>query len=135
MGTRSMTSVKDEYGDKIIEMYKQYDGYPEGMGEQLKQFIKSGTLVNGIPVGENKKFFNGMECFAAQLVSHFKQSSGGVYLHPPIADGVPLSDYSKMYGVEYYYEITLVDNCIGLTCWDTYENTKCFTWVNTECNK
>ena len=32
MGTRSLTFVYDEYGEKIINMYRQYDGYPSGHG-------------------------------------------------------------------------------------------------------
>jgi predicted RNase H-related nuclease YkuK (DUF458 family) len=105
------------------------------MGEQLKQFIESGKLVNGIPVGENKKLFNGIECFVAQLVSHFKEKSGGIYLHSPTTDYKHKSKYAKLYGAEYYYEIKLAGIGIRLTCWDTYKNDVCFTWVNLECDK
>lgn len=115
MGTRSITVVKDRDDNKIIEMYKQYDGYPEGLGQELKEFIASGTMVNGI--GEDTAVFNGVECFAAQLVEHFKDGPGGIYLHAPTPDYSDKKKYSDMYGAEYYYEISAD---LVLTCWDTY---------------
>ena len=45
------------------------------------------------------------------------------------------SKYAKLYGAEYYYEIKLAGIGIRLTCWDTYKNDVCFTWVNLECDK
>lgn len=116
MGTRSITVVKDSNGNKIIEMYKQYDGYPEGLGQELKAFIASGTMVNGL--GKDKAVFNGIECFAAQLVAHFKEGRpGGIYLHAPTPDYSDKKKYDDMYTAEYYYEISAD---LVLTCWDTY---------------
>lgn len=126
MGTRSLTVVKDEDGNKIIEMYKQYDGYMEGLGQELLDFINSGTVVNGISVGETKLVFNGMSCLAAQLVSHFKEGPGGIYLHTPTTDYINKKKYYEMYGAEYYYEITNTTNGLLLRCWDTYENKEIF---------
>ena len=77
IGTRSITCVLDEQGNKIIEMYKQFDGYPEGLGKELQDFIASGTMVNGI--GSDTNVFNGISCFAAQLVAHLKDGPGGIY--------------------------------------------------------
>lgn len=82
MGTRSLTFVYD--GDQpIINMYRQYDGYLEGHGQELAEFLLSGEMVNGIPVGrEQPRFFNGMGCLAAQMIAHFKKSAGGFYIYP-----------------------------------------------------
>jgi hypothetical protein len=115
MGTRSITVVKDEKGNKIIEMYKQYDGYPEGLGIELREFITSGTMVNGI--GGDRAVFNGIACFAAQLIAHFKNGPGGIYLHAPTPDYRDKKKYDDMYTAEYYYEISAD---LVLTCWDTY---------------
>jgi hypothetical protein len=70
MGTRSLTFVYD--GDKpIINMYRQYDGYPSGHGSELADFLKGFEIVNGH--GEVKpKIANGMGCLAAQLIANFK---------------------------------------------------------------
>jgi hypothetical protein len=79
MGTRSLTFVYD--GDKpIINMYRQFDGYPSGHGSELADFLKGFKIVNGY--GEVKpKIANGMGCLAAQLIANFKQSVGGFYIH------------------------------------------------------
>ncbi len=67
MGTRSLTKIFDEEKREIVCIYRQFDGYPEGMGKDLSDFIKSGKVVNGF--GDKKeKQFNGIGCFAAQLI-------------------------------------------------------------------
>lgn len=124
MGTRSITVVKDEQGNKIIEMYKQYDGYPEAMMVELSSFISSGTLVNGIPAaGQEGRLFNGMGCLAAQLVEHFKEGAGGIYLHTPTKDYKYKKKYWDLYWAEYYYEI---DHTLTVRGWDTYTNEKVY---------
>lgn len=80
MGTRSVTRVHDKSGC-ILSMYAQYDGYPNGMGQELLDFINSKPFVNGI--GSDSNVFNGAGCFAAQLVAHFKKEAGGFYLTHP----------------------------------------------------
>ena len=44
MGTRSLTFV---YEDKtpILNMYRQFDGYPSGHGQELADFLLSGKMV------------------------------------------------------------------------------------------
>jgi hypothetical protein len=88
MGTRSLTFVYDEQ-DVIINMYRQYDGYPSGHGLELAEFLAPFRLVNGIPVGRDKtgdRIANGMGCLAAQLVSNFKVGEAGqFYLYPATA--------------------------------------------------
>jgi len=89
MGTRSLTRIYDYDGDEICCIYKQYDGYPDGYGKELFDFIQSGKLVNGIPLGTKDKVFNGMGCFAAQLICHFKEElSGGYYIEKPGTKGM-----------------------------------------------
>jgi hypothetical protein len=79
MGTRSLTFVYD--GDKpIVNMYRQFDGYPSGHGQELAEFLLSGKMVNGYS-DKNKKQFNGMGCLAAQMIAHFKESVGGFYIY------------------------------------------------------
>lgn len=122
MGTRSITCVLDEDGNKIIEMYKQLDGYPSGLGIELQEFLKDGVITNGISLGENRKTFNGMGCLAAQLVEHFKDGVGGVYLHAPTRNFKNKKKYSDIYWADYYYEISKQSDKIQLKCWNTYTN-------------
>ena len=76
MGTRSLTFVYD--GETpIINMYRQYDGYPTGHGAELAEFLTPFEMVNGISINETRKVANGMGCLAAQLVHNFKGSVGG----------------------------------------------------------
>jgi hypothetical protein len=88
MGTRSLTFVYDEQ-EVVINMYRQYDGYPTGHGAELADFLGQFRMTSGIPVGRDKtgdRIANGMGCLAAQLVSHFKGSDAGqFYLYPATA--------------------------------------------------
>ena len=80
MGTRSLTFVYD--GDvPVINIYRQFDGYPSGHGHELAQFLDSKNLVNGY--GEQNSFeANGMGCLAAQLIVQLKHGVGGIYIYP-----------------------------------------------------
>ena len=83
MGTRSLTFVYDDNGTPIINLYRQYDGYREGHGQELADFLNSiDEVVNGLTLGEKRRVANGMGCLAAQLVAHFKLGEGGFYLYP-----------------------------------------------------
>jgi len=79
MGTRSLTFVYSE-DTPLINMYRQFDGYPTGHGAELAEFLSGFEIVNGY--GEVKpKLANGMGCLAAQLIANFKQSVGGFYIY------------------------------------------------------
>jgi hypothetical protein len=80
MGTRSLTFVYEE-NKPVVNMYRQFDGYPSGHGQELANFLLSGELVNGYS-DENAKVFNGMGCLAAQMIVNFKKSVGGFYIYP-----------------------------------------------------
>ena len=87
MGTRSLTFVYEKYGQMqkpVVNMYRQFDGYPEGHGAELAEFLTNGRLVNGLSATKTVKevVFNGMGCLAASMVAHFKQTPGGFYIHP-----------------------------------------------------
>jgi hypothetical protein len=93
MGTRSLTRFIETHtetnkrtkkektvNEEIVVMYRQYDGYPEGHGLELAEFLADGEMVNGFGL-DDKKVFNGMGCLAAQVVANFKSGPGGIYLH------------------------------------------------------
>lgn len=50
MGTRSITKVKDFDGSVIVKIYKQFDGYQSGFGEELRSFLSGKAIVNGFRV-------------------------------------------------------------------------------------
>ena len=112
MGTRSLTRVipRQEglaynqghlHPEKAVtNMYRQFDGYPEGHGLELAEFLKDIKIVNGIGTDQRKlsKYANGEGCLAAQMVKHFKNDLGYIYLE--LCEGEP-GDY----GDEYIYTL------------------------------
>tara|TARA_R110000824_G_scaffold399220_1_gene604333 strand:+ start:1723 stop:2151 length:429 start_codon:yes stop_codon:yes gene_type:complete len=125
MGTRSLTKVietwEDTKGKKqrrpITCMYRQYDGYLDGHGQELAEWLAGHTLVNGIPMDPSKPMFNGVDCLAAQMFAHFKDGAGGIYcMHPDAEDCWE----------EYLYEISEENKDILLTVYDTYNNKEIF---------
>ena len=80
MGTRALTFVYSENNKPLVNLYRQYDGYPSGHGRELAEFLDGFEIVNGIG-RETTRIANGMGCLAAQVVAHFKDSVGGFYIH------------------------------------------------------
>ena len=95
MGTRSLTRVFED-GQQVVNMYRQFDGYPSGHGKELFDFLDGLVVVNGLSGGPDKRIANGAGCLAAQLVSHFKTEPGGIYL----VTGSPGN-----HGQEYEYQV------------------------------
>lgn len=105
MGTRSTTVVMDGRRP-VVSMYRQFDGYPEGHGQELVDFFQGKQVINGIRMGEDlDQYFNGMGCLAAAMVAFFKEEIGGFYLMPCTAKK-PHGDY----GQEYFYDIYCKDD-------------------------
>ena len=84
MGTRSTVKFYSEFDQEepVVSVYQQYDGYINGVGHDLANFLKSKTIINGFGVEQNmdKGFANGMGCLAAQYVAENKTEIGGFYL-------------------------------------------------------
>ena len=128
MGTRSLTVVEERWegGEKteVLVMYRQMDGYPTGHGDDLATFLKDFKICNGIGVSESPtKLANGMGCLAAQIVAHFKENVGGIYLHP---------SGTRDCGEEYIYTVSFFHTEVGfnadrakgslrIRCYDTYK--------------
>jgi len=118
MGTRSLTKFIEkakvdgkEKKQTIMVMYRQFDGYPEGHGTELADFLKDRKLVNGY--GADKNVFNGMGCCAAQVVAHFKKGVGGFYIYPSNTTDAG-QDYN--YTVEGNFET----GELTLSCYEAY---------------
>lgn len=110
MGTRSLTFIHDGDNAKpFVCMYRQYDGYPSCHGKELAEFLKPIRMVNGLG-SDSKHVANGAGCLAAQMVAHFKDGPGGIYLYAPT---------SKDCGQEYEYHVHASDD-IGI-------KVKCFS--------
>ena len=78
MGTRSLTILYDNEHKEIAVLYRQYDGYPDGHGKELAEYLAGAK-------------YNDYHCLAANIVRHFKDTAadgekGGyaynIYLYP-----------------------------------------------------
>ena len=129
MGTRALTFVYEESktGGKpeaIINMYRQFDGYPEGHGAELAEFLTTGTMTNGLRMGQTGRFFNGMGCLAAQLVCNFKTEAGQFYLYPVTAEDCGQDFEYHIYNIDGKLKIKIMNcgcNFFGGTQDETYE--------------
>ena len=124
MGTRSLTKVIDTWEDKsgkqqrkpITTMYRQFDGYLDGHGLELAEWLSQYTVVNGMRMDETRKVANGMDCLAAQMFAHFKKEAGNIYcMHPDAEDCWE----------EFIYEISEgKDRQIFITVYEIYNDSK-----------
>ena len=107
MGTRSNTIFFDGK-HKILNMYRQFDGYISGHGKELALCLAGFTIVNGFGQA-NQTTANGMGCLAAFVVSRFKQQTGNIYL-------VPMNDA----GNDYTYIVKMTKKGLTVTakCFD-----------------
>ena len=73
MGTRAMINIArreegvsfSEKPDKVmVSIYNHYDGYPEGLGVTLANYLNGKIIVNGLGK-DNYRVFNGLGCLAA----------------------------------------------------------------------
>jgi hypothetical protein len=97
MGTRSVTNVVDGDGDIYVSLYRQYDGYPDGHGKELAEFLKGAEIGNGISSNPSPGFFNGVRDLACRLVAFFKEDHGHIgsfYLLPPKEDNTQEFTYT-----------------------------------------
>jgi hypothetical protein len=114
MGTRSLTHIYS--GDKespiLVTMYRQFDGYPTGHGQDIMDFLYNKKLINGISGDTDRtKCFNGMGCLAASFIKNFKEDIGGIYI-------VPIG--SEDHWEEYRYSIYEKDDVIYLKVASAY---------------
>jgi len=102
MGTRSTIKFYDNWGsdEPLVSIYQQFDGYIDGVGHDLANFLKDKTVINGIGMDQRMEngFANGMGCLAAQFIAEKKTEIGGFYISN-------LNDQQ-----EYNYEVRLVDD-------------------------
>jgi len=95
MGTRSLTRIIPRQEglayDKahgraelsLVNIYQQYDGYPEYMAVEYAKWLEGLSIGNGLGRDpELNKYANGVGCFAAQFIKQFKDRPGGLYLSP-----------------------------------------------------
>ena len=72
-----------EHPERVeVQVYKHYDGYPQGHPLDLAKFLKGFKVVNGLGQ-DTHKVANGLGCLAAQYVAAFKTNAGDIYVENP----------------------------------------------------
>lgn len=80
MGTRSTTTVRDKHGEVVVTLYRQFDGFLSGHGEELANLCNL-EVVNGFGSADKMgTHANGAGCLAAQIVAGLKKEIGGIYI-------------------------------------------------------
>tara|TARA_R100000781_G_C4018917_1_gene106386 strand:+ start:170 stop:583 length:414 start_codon:yes stop_codon:yes gene_type:complete len=104
MGTRATIKIArreegvsfSEKPDRhMVSIYNHYDGYPEGLGVKLANYLEGTKIVNGLGKN-NEDVFNGLGCLAASLIAELKDGPGNLYIEDPDR---------KSDGIEYEYYI------------------------------
>jgi len=83
MGTRATVHFYSEFNQEkpILSVYHQFDGYIDGVGHDLANWLLTKKIINGIDNETMEAgFANGMGCLAAQYVKENKTRIGGLYL-------------------------------------------------------
>ena len=116
MGTRCITVIRSRWGtdgdwSTNATIYRHWDGYLEGHGRWLHDFLKDLHVVNGIDSNMPERYANGPGRLAAMLVSEL-QADG----HDP--DLVP---HGSIMGQEYHYQIDVTfgdSGAVAITVFD-----------------
>jgi len=117
MGTRSLTHIKDSENRTLVTIYRQFDGYPTGHGDDMKRILNDGvvTLKNGYHLSdESPTVFNGMGCMAAYLIGELKEGIGNIYIVP-----IPTENDDPGWE-EYVYTLYPVDTELCMKVWDVH---------------
>ena len=110
MSTRAIIRVAEreegvsfsEQTDNIrVQIYHHYDGYPEGLGVTLANYLGPKKIVNGLPVGAGSvDVANGVGCLTASLIKHLKEAPGNVYIDYPNAERIDIDYTYYIWGTE-----------------------------------
>lgn len=132
MGTRSITRFKETKDSKpFAAIYRQFDGYPSGMGADLKEIVGAYRITNGYGCDDSKcakcgkdtyehrnldhelvpkPVANGMTCLAASVIKRLKDGIGNVYMiHPDEKDAWQ----------EYEYDLYADGPAVHIACFST----------------
>ena len=82
MSTRSTIRFRNDGDSPVCCVYKHFDGYIEGLGHSLAEWLKGMTLINGISNKEQEghDYANGIGCLAAKWIADNKTETGDIYM-------------------------------------------------------
>ena len=87
-----------EHPERVeVQVYKHYDGYPQGHPVDLAKFLDGFGIVNGLGM-DTHKVANGLGCLAAQYVAAFKECAGDLYIENPDAEHMDIEYITYVWG-------------------------------------
>ena len=98
-----------------VQVYKHYDGYPEGHPLELAKFLKDFKIVNGLGQDTYRKA-TGLTCLATQYIAAFKMGPGDLYVENPDTNHGDIEYTTYVWGDD--------GKSIYMSIFDVYEN-KC----------
>lgn len=114
MGTRSTIKFYSEFHQEepLVCIYQQFDGYIDGVGHELAEWLKDKKVINGISNQTMEEgYANGMRCLAAQFVKDFKTRIGNLYISS-------LDDEQ-----EFNYKVNFIDGQLIVSVNDIFQGT------------
>ena len=89
-----------EHPERIeVQVYKHYDGYPQGHPVDLAKFLSRFKIVNGL-TNDSTEMANGLGCLVAQYVSAFKMEPGDLYVENPDTQHGDIEFITYVWGIE-----------------------------------
>jgi len=82
-----------------VQVYKHYDGYPEGHPTELAKFLRDFKIVDGLGQ-DTYGTANGLGCLAAQYVAAFKMDAGDLYVENPDTQHGDIEYITYVWGTE-----------------------------------
>jgi hypothetical protein len=116
MGTRSLTFIKDNGGEHLATVYRQFDGYPSGHGKDIAA-LADRKIVNGISAGFHESTHaNGFGELAAKIICALKSDKpeGGIYIA-----SVRDPESEDLMGADYIYIVKPDRELSGEDSWST----------------
>ena len=105
-----------EHPERVeVQIYKHYDGYPQGHPLDLAKFLKGFKVVNGLGQ-DTHKVANGLTCLATQYIAAFKMGPGDLYVENPDTNHGDIEYTTYVWGDD--------GKSIYMSIFDVYEN-KC----------
>lgn len=114
MGTRSTVKFYSEFDQEkvLVSVYQQHDGYIDGVGHELAEWLISKKMINGIQHQTMEEgYANGMGCLASQFIANFKTRIGSLYIGT--IDGKE----------SYNYHVRLIDGKLIIEVDDIFKGT------------
>jgi hypothetical protein len=134
MGTRHITIVIDEQGNKKVSQYGQWDGYPEGQGYNILETLKDESIVSKLKENLNKCRFIDVEGKDKKFIESYNANAPtwsnepdkrtdeqkrwfGTYIHRDVGsdilrniaeskdEEILIGEHESLKWIDYWYEI------------------------------